>query len=114
MSLLTMQSVVVLRAPLVVDPYGNPSTERDWGNATSTPYDGVSVQPDASTEATGDRATIVTGWRLFTDRWVDIDLLPTDRVQYDGMTLEVDGEVARYHRGGRTHHVEARLKRVVG
>lgn len=114
MSLLTMQSVVVLRAPLVVDPYGNPSTVRDWSSATPTTYDGVNVQPDASAEATGDRPTVVTGWKLFTNRWGDIDLLTTDRVQYDGTTLEVDGEVARYYRGGRVHHVEARLKRVVG
>lgn len=114
MSLLTMQTVDVLRAPLVVDPYGNPSIERDWASATTTTYAGVSVQPDTSTEAVGDRPVVVTGWRLATPRGSDIDLLATDRVTYDGMTLEVDGEVARYFLGGRVHHVEARLKRVTG
>lgn len=117
MSLLTMQSIAVLRAPLVVDDYGNPSTERDWGNATRTPYSGVNVQPigDApSSEAVGDRPTVITGWKLITSRGMDLDLLATDRVEHGGITTEVVGEVARYYLGGRVHHVEARIKRVTG
>jgi hypothetical protein len=43
---------------------------------------------------------------------MDADILPTDRVEAYGMTLEVDGEVARFRLGGRVHHVEVRLKRV--
>ena len=107
-------SVVIVRAGYRVDKYGNESSERDWANAVRTPVTGVSVQPDVSEEETGDRRTVTTGWRLFTPMGRDLDLLPTDRVEYDGMTLEVDGEVARFRVGGRVHHVEARLKRVIG
>lgn len=114
MSALYSDAVTVVRAGYKVDKYGNETSELDWANAVRTAVTGVSVQPDASSEATGDRGTVVTGWRLFTPRGRDLDLLPTDRVEYDGMTLEVDGEVARFRMAGRVHHVEARLKRVIG
>ncbi len=114
MSALYADSVTRVRADYVTDKYGNPSTTRDWQNATRTTVSGVSVQPDASSEDTGDRGTVVTGWRLFTPKGHDLDVLPTDRVEYEGMTLEVDGEIARYRVGGRVHHIEARLKKVDG
>jgi hypothetical protein len=45
---------------------------------------------------------------------MDADILPTDRIEVYGMTLEVDGEIGRYRTGGRVHHVEVRLKKVTG
>ncbi|WP_326792050.1 hypothetical protein OHA79_09620 [Streptomyces sp. NBC_00841] len=114
MSGMFMQSVTILRAPLVIDKYGNPSSVRDWARATTTVVNGVSVQPSAGTEIDADRQTVISGWRLFTRTGVDIDLLPTDRVVSDGVTAEVDGEVARFRLSGRVHHVEAQLKRVTG
>lgn len=114
MNPLFADTVTVLRAEYRTDKYGNPTSVLDWENATRTVVSGVSVQPDSSTEATGDRNTVITGWRLFTPKGRDIDLLPTDRVEFDGMTLEVDGEVGRFRMAGRVHHVEARLRRVVG
>jgi hypothetical protein len=109
-----LQSVTVLRAPLVVDKYGNPSTVRDWANAVPTVVNGVSVQPAASTEVDADRQTVTTGWRLITRKGTNLDLLPSDRVITDGITTEVDGEVAKFLLGYRVHHVEALLKRVAG
>lgn len=106
-------SIVRLRAPLIVDKYGNASV-RDWANAVRTAVGNASVQPDNSIEETGDRSSVVTGWRLFTRTGTDLDLLATDRVEFSGMTLETDGEVGRYRFGGRVHHIEARLKRVTG
>jgi hypothetical protein len=114
MSALTADSVTLVRAPFKTDKYGNTTSERDWASATRTTYSGVSVQPDASTEATGDRPTVITGWRLITPKGLDFPALPTDRVEFDGMTLEVDGEVGRFRVGGRIHHAEARLRRVNG
>lgn len=114
MSLLYGETVTLVRAPLKVDKYGNATTERDWTKATRTPYPGLMVQPDSSSEATGDRPTVITGWRLITPKGRDFPALPTDRVEWDGMTLAVDGEVGRFKVGGRLHHVEARLKRVSG
>ncbi|MEU0940300.1 hypothetical protein [Embleya sp. NPDC005971] len=112
MSLMYVQSVVIVRAPVVADRYG--SERRDWAAATRSTVDGVNVQPAAppaqSTEYTQDRQTTATGWRLYTPRGMDLDLLETDRVEYDGMTLEVDGKVGRWPRpGGGVHHVEAEL-----
>ena len=114
MSALTADSAVRKRAPFKLDKFGNPSGVRDWTAATSSPIERVSIQPDTSSEETGDRSPVVTGWRLISARGVDVDLLPSDRVVFDGLTLEVDGEVARYRMAGRVHHVEARLKRVTG
>lgn len=114
MSALFGDSVVRVRAGFLVDKYGNTTSVRDWPNATRTTVASVSVQPDASTEATGDRGSIVTGWRLITPKGRDLALLPTDRVEFDGMTLEVDGEIARYRLAGRIHHAEARLRKVDG
>ena len=108
------QTVVILRAPYVVDRYGNTTTERDWASATRTTVRRVSVQPDASTEDTGDRPVIASGWRLVTRRGVDVDLLPGDRVVALGRVLDVDGDVARWTLGRRHHHTEARLKEVSG
>lgn len=112
MSALFADTVALVRAPLVVDKYGNVTSQRDWAHATRTVYSGVSVQPDVSSEDTGDRFTVITGWQLRTPKGRDFPALPSDRVEYDGMTLEVDGEVGRYRMAGRVHHVELRLKRV--
>lgn len=107
-------TVTRVRAPYKVDKYGNTSTERDWTNATRVTWAGVSFQPDVSTEATGDRPSVVTGYRLLSRHGVNLDLLATDRIEADGMTLEVDGKVGRFRMSGRVHHVEARLKEVTG
>lgn len=112
MSALTADSVVILRAAYVVDKYGNPSSVRDWANATRTTVSRVSVQPYTQNEEIGDRTATITQWRLFTRS--SIDLLATDRIEYDGMTLEVEGEVGRWRFAGRVHHVEAQLRRVSG
>ncbi|WP_327304739.1 hypothetical protein OG730_15145 [Streptomyces sp. NBC_01298] len=108
------QTVVILRAPLVVDRYGNETSERNWSSATRTTVRGVSVQPDSSTEEDGDRPAVTSGLRLTTRRGVDIDLAPGDRVIALGRLQETDGDVARWVVGGRLHHAEARLKEVIG
>lgn len=114
MSLLYGETVTLVRAPLKVDKYGNTTSERDWANAERWSYHGLMVQPDASSEATGDRPSVVTGWRLITPKGLDFPALATDRVEWDGLTLAVDGEVGRFKVRGRLHHAEARLKRVSG
>ncbi|MFD6477761.1 hypothetical protein ACFWEH_30120 [Streptomyces anulatus] len=114
MSVHYKQTVVTLRAPFLVDRYGNTTSVRDWENATRTTVRRVSVQPDASSEDTGDRPVVVSGWRLITRRGADIDLAPGDRVVALGRVLDVDGDVARWTLAGRHHHTEARLKEVTG
>ena len=111
--MLYQQSLVIVRAGTAVDEYHN--TKPDWGaGATRTPVSGVNVQPSGgSTENTDDRQVTVTGWRLYTPRGVDLDLRETDRVEFDGMVLQVAGKVARWPApGGGVHHVEADLREV--
>jgi hypothetical protein len=114
MSLAYRDMVVRLRAPLKVDKYGNATTVRDWSLAERMPVTGVEVQPDGSSETNGDRELVITGWKIYTPRGRDLDLIKTDRVEYDGMTLEVDGEIGRHKLRGRVHHVEVRVRRVTG
>lgn len=116
MSMLFTQSVVIVRAGGLIDRYGN--TKPDWGSgATRTAVSGVNVQPAASPsnsdEHIDDRQTTLTRWRLYTPRRMDLDLLETDRVEYAGMKLRVDGKVGRWPApGGGVHHVEATLVEV--
>lgn len=116
MSLLFWQSCIRLRAPLVTDRYGN--EKRDWPNAERTEVTGINIQPASSppdsSEDTTDRQTTVTRWELQTPEGVDLDLLETDRVEYDGMLLQVAGKVGRWPDPFRTgvHHVEATLTEV--
>lgn len=111
--MLYLQSIVIVRSGTLTDEYGN---ERpDWGSgATRTPVSGVNVQPSGgSLEDTDDKQITMTGWRLYSPRGVDLDLRETDRVEFDGMTLQVAGKVARWPApGGGVHHVEADLREV--
>jgi hypothetical protein len=115
-SLFFHQQFVRVRAPLVEDRYKN--RKRDWDNAVRTIVTGVNIQPAGvpvrSEEETEDRQTTVTAWNLQTPEGVDLDLLETDRIEVDGMTLEVDGKVGRWPNpfGPGVHHIEARLKEV--
>lgn len=113
MSLLYAQSATIVRPAEVEDTYGN--IKYDYGDAAARiPVSGVNVQPSGgSSEDTDDRQVTVTGWRLYTPRGRDLDLRETDRVEFDGMTLQVTGKVARWPApGGGVHHVEADLREV--
>lgn len=109
-------SVVVVRAPVVRDRWDNDVA--DWTTATRTTVTRVVVIPTSQVEdAAGNRVAISSGWRLHSAPGVDIDLRATDRVEWQGMSLEVVGEVARYPhpiRPGHVHHVEAQLQRMTG
>lgn len=109
-------AVVVVRPVMGQDRYGNDVF--DWGAAIRTPVTDVVVLPTSQVEdATGSRIALSTGWRLYSAPGVDIDLQATDRVEWQDMSLEVLGEVARYPhpiRPGRVHHVEAQLQRMTG
>ncbi|MET7869596.1 hypothetical protein [Streptomyces cyaneofuscatus] len=114
MTLHYTQTVVVVRAPHVVDRYGNTTSDRDWPSATRTTVRRVAVQPGTTEEAGGDRRTVTTGLRLITRRGDDVDLVPGDRVVALGRLLDVDGEPARYVASRRHHQTEARFEEVVG
>lgn len=109
-------SVTVVRPTVTRDRWDNDVA--DWAAATRTVVHGVVVMPTSQIEdATGNRVAVTSGWRLFTAPGRDMDLRATDRVEWQGMSLEVLGEVARYPhpiRPGHVHHVEAQLQQVTG
>lgn len=111
MSIITGDTVTVVRAPLAGDRYGGQI--RDWAAATRTDVVGVSIQPAASTEDVRDREQLVSTYTLFTPRGADLDLLATDRVEWGGLTLQVVGSPNRWSLAG-VHHVEATLQEVTG
>lgn len=100
-------TITRLRAPLVSAGYGNQA--RDWTAATSTPFL-VHWSTKTVTETVGDEAKTSTRGKIFGGP--DLDLESTDRVLFDGVTYEVDGEVMNSYRVGQLHHVRAMLRRV--
>lgn len=109
-------SVTVVRAAVTRDRWDNDT--RDWAAATRRKVDKVVVMPAVQVEdSTGNRVALSTGWRMTSAPGVDVDLLATDRVEWQGLSLEVVGEVARYPhpiRPGRVHHVEVLMQRMTG
>lgn len=110
MSALYEQSVVIVRAGTTTDRYGN--TKQDWGaTATRIPVDQVNVQPSGgSKEDTDDKQITVTGWLLISAPGTMPDLRETDRVEFDGLVLEVTGKVGRWPVPTAVRHIEAQLK----
>lgn len=111
--MLYLQTIVTVRPDIVADDYGN--EKPDYGpGAIRTTVSGVNVQPKGgSSEDTADKQLTVTGWGLYTPRGMDLDLRETDRVEFDGMVLQVVGKVGRWPApGGGVHHIEADLREV--
>lgn len=115
------QSVTTVRPGSKVDRGGN--TVPDWSESAVTRevIDQVSVQPGGLPNSQGEtvspeRNAVVTGWRVLTAPGVDADVRPADRIEWDGRTLEVVGEVARWSDpvDGGVHHVEFAMGRATG
>lgn len=101
--------VSVTRAPLVSD--GKGGVFPDWPNAVTSSTPAAWVQPVSSDEQSLNEDRVVARWKIFLPPAVD--LLPTDRLVWDGETYQVDGEVQLWD-VGRPHHHEAFLLRVIG
>jgi hypothetical protein len=113
--IITLQTITIVRAGTKTDRYGN--TVADWSTATRRTADRVSVQPSSQTETpAGNRDPVITVWRILSDHGVDIDVLPPDRIEWDGATFEVAGEVGRFRDPftGGVDHVEFAMRKVMG
>lgn len=92
MNFLAGETVIVIRAPLAVDQYGN--QVRDWSAATRTPYEKCAVAQGSkggSTEdLTGDRDVIISDLIVIMPSGVDV--VATDRLEVRGRAYEVVGE----------------------
>ncbi|MBK3572589.1 hypothetical protein JHN63_01870 [Streptomyces sp. MBT65] len=112
MSALYEQSGVIVRPSVSGDRYGN--KKRDYGDtADRIPIDEINVQPaGGSSEDTDDKQITVTGYLLVSSPGTMPDLRETDRLEVDGMTLEVTGKVGRWPVPAGVRHIEAQLKEV--
>nr|BEK68854.1 hypothetical protein KPHV_60810 [Kitasatospora purpeofusca] len=111
------QSVVRVRAGTRTDRSGN--TVADWspGAVARATITRVSVQPVLQTERQeSDRTSVVTGWRVLSEPGTAPDVRAGDRIEYDGLLCEVQGEVGRWPHPvlGGVHHVEWQMRRSTG
>lgn len=109
------QTIVVIRAGAAADRYHNAAP--DWSSAAHTTVVGVSVQPEVQQETSEPgRQAATTGYRVISDLGIDVDVTASDRVEFDGVTYEVNGDVARWPDpiSGLVDHVEFSIVRVRG
>jgi hypothetical protein len=100
-------TITRVRAPLVADEYGTEDAKRDWDDAEELDIPRCIMQPVAGTEIADGREAVSIRYRLFAP--MPQALVATDRVEWDGLSYEVDGEPLSYPK-----HTEAMLKRVTG
>lgn len=105
-----------LRGVTVAGDYGNPATI-DFTEATLNKLDLACEFQPLPPRITGAEDVVqqdrtVTRWNLFLPPGAD--MTAKDRWRFNGVDYEVDGEVQPWRRGGREHHVEARVIRVSG
>ncbi|MFE3326894.1 hypothetical protein [Streptomyces sp. NPDC059176] len=111
------QSLVRVRAGTRTDRGGN--TVKDWspGAVNRLTVDRLNIQPTIQQEnVSEERNATVTGWHVQSEEGTDPDIRFDDRLEWDGLTLEVDGEVARWPElfADEVHHIEFEMKRTVG
>ena len=114
-----LQSLVRVRAGHK-SSRGNPDdTVPDWspGAVSRLTVTDLSVQPNTQNETTDEtRTAVVTGWRVLSAPGTDADIRAEDRIEWDGLTFEVEGEIARWPDpfDGTTHHIEFVMRRATG
>lgn len=99
-----------LRAELVENEYGSADTERNWSDASESDFR-CFVQRVEATEIADDREASVVMVRIFLP--LGVDLLTTDRVKYEGVTYEVNGDLVPWRVGNRGYN-QTMLTRVTG
>lgn len=101
-----------LRGVAVAGDYGNPDSV-DWTEGTLGKLDlPCEMQPESSDEDIVQQQRTTSRWRLFLP--AGADMTARDRWRFFGVDYEVDGDVEHHRRGGREHHLEARLLKVTG
>jgi hypothetical protein len=110
-------SVVRVRAGTRTDRGGN--TVKDWtaDEVTRLEIADLNIQPTSQTEQTdATRTAVVTGWRVQSAEGTAPDITAADRIEWNGMVLEVQGEVAPWPDPltGAHHHTEFTMVRATG
>lgn len=82
-------TVTVVRAPMITK---NGAEVRDWKNATTFMLTNVQVTAQATSRDFEGRVTQVSDRRTLRAKY-QADIQPGDRIEWNGDTYEVDGEV---------------------
>lgn len=109
------QSAVRVRAGVKTDRGGN--TVPDWSRPDRLTVTGLNIQPNNQAEAADEqRDAVITGYRVQSDEGIVPDIKATDRIEWNGQTFEVDGEVATWPGlfTDTTHHIEFAMVRATG
>lgn len=114
---LLSQEITILSAPLTVDDYSNQVP--DWANATSRTAAAYVRPISSSLRPSGDeyvepgRNVVEAAYQVHTN---DLAVSALDRVVFDGLTYEVDGQplVWKVDPEGETGHAKFLLRRVAG
>ncbi|MFF0777091.1 hypothetical protein [Streptomyces sp. NPDC003720] len=109
------QSAVRVRAGVKTDRGGN--TVPDWSNPNRLTVTGLNIQPNSQSETADEqRDATITGYRVQSTEGTSPDIKATDRIEWNGQTFEVDGEVATWPDlfADTTHHIEFAMVRATG
>lgn len=117
-------SLVRVRAGTRTDRGGNPVLDWSAGAVTRLPIGQLNIQPNTQTEgnstssgtADATRTAVTTGWRVQSEEGTAPDIRAVDRLEWRGLTYEVDGEVAEWPDPltGTVHHIEFTMVRATG
>jgi head-tail adaptor len=111
------QSGTRIRAGTTTDRAGDNTPDWSPGAVDELEITGLSIQPRTQAESsTSERpALVVSGWLVISEPGSNPDITAADRFRFDGITCEVDGDIARWpDSDGGVHHVEFALKRATG
>lgn len=111
------QQLVRVRPGKKTDRGGNQID--DWSDAAVTllTLTGMNIQPASQTETpTAERTALVTAWHVQSAPGPYPDVQATDRIRWNGMVLEVIGEIAPWTDplDGTPHHAEWTMTRATG
>lgn len=108
------QHAIRVRPGTRVDRSGQQIPDWSPGAVDRLPIERVNITPRTTEEARdGSGVRVVTGWWLQTSPGRDADILSSDRIEFDGYTTEVVGDISRWPDPftGAVHHVKVALQR---
>jgi len=111
------QTAVRVRAGERTDRGGN--TVVDWspGAVDRLTVTGLNIQPNQQAESVNEsRNAVVTGYRVQSAEGTSPDIMAVDRIEWNGQTFEVDGEVAVWPElfSDTVHHIDFVMVRATG
>jgi hypothetical protein len=111
------QAAVRIRAGVKTDRGGN--TIPDWSPTAvdRLTVTGLNIQPASQAErADEERDTAITGYRVQSTEGTAPDIKATDRIEWNGQTFAIDGEVALWPDlfTDTAHHIEFVMVRATG